>query len=83
MFPNGSSPNSANWGTNNGRVNTMYLDGHSRRSDAMELTAPANVTNVLTVTNVNTSNDGTNYVCTQGVVNPVVSSTAFLTVVGK
>jgi len=84
MFPNGSTPGSATWSTNNGNSDAGELLGHTVTDDVDGRSAPANVTNVLTITNVNISNNGTDYVCAQGLGrNSIVSSTSFLTVLGE
>ena len=83
MFPNGTRPIGANWGTNNGLITIRANDVYDITDDSNGRSAPADVTTVLTVTNVTISDNGTDYVCTQGLVTPAVSSVAFLTVVGK
>ena len=83
MFPSGTTPGSANWATNNGQSNAASWPGHTITSDLIGFSVPVNVTNVLTVTNVDSSNNGRDYVCVQGLVNPVISNTAFLTVNGN
>ena len=83
MFPNGTIPIGANWGTNNGLITIRANDVYDITDDSNGRSAPADVTTVLTVTNVTISDNGTDYLCTQGLVIPAVSSVAFLTVVGK
>ena len=83
MFPNGTIPIGANWGTNNGLITIRANDVYDITDDSNGRSAPADVTTVLTVTNVTISDNGTDYVCTQGLITPAVSSVAFLTVVGK
>jgi len=84
MLPNGSTPGSATWSTNNGNSNAGGLPGHTVTNDVDGCSGPANVTNVLTITNVNISNNGRDYVCVQGVgMNSVVSNASFLTVLGE
>ena len=83
MFPSGTIADSANWATNNGQGNAAALPGHFTTSDLSGTSVPVNITNVLTVTNVDISNNGRDYVCAQGLINPVISNTAFLTVIGK
>ena len=83
MFPSGSTPGSAGWFTNNGQSNAASRPGHSTTSDLSGNSVPVDVTNVLTVTNVDISNNGRDYVCAQGLVNPVISNTSFLTVNSK
>ena len=80
MFTSGN-PNSAEWFTNNGNDNTDTQPNHSVTDDSDGLTAPANVTNVLTVTNVNISNNGADYSCAQG--RNADSDIAYLTVLGE
>ena len=80
MF-NSGSPGSANWFTNNDTTDATTRPGHTRTDDSNERSAPANVTNVLTVTNLSISNNGADYICTQGI--RAISDTAFLTVFGK
>ena len=76
-----SIPSAAIWITNNGNVDATTLSGHTRTDDSNGRSAPANVTTVLTVTNVSISDDGTDYTCAQGL--NVRSNTVFLTVFGE
>ena len=69
----------ANWLTDNGVNDATALPGHSRTDDSDGLTAPANVTTVLTVTNI--SDNGRDYCCTQGV--HFDNNVAYLTVFGE
>ena len=71
----------ASWFTNNGNNDASILPGHSVTDNSDGLTAPANVTTVLTVTNVNISNNRTDYVCVQGLI--AISDIAYLTVFGE
>ena len=80
MFTSGS-PGSANWFTNNGNNDATTQPGHTRSDDSNGRSAPANITTVLTVTNVSISDNGANYFCAQGF--NVRSDTVFLTVFGK
>ena len=73
-------PSRANWFTNNGNNDALAEQGHTRTDDSNELSAPANVTNVLTVTNVSISDDGADYTCVPGL--NARSDTVFLTVLG-
>ena len=80
MFTSGS-PGPANWLAKN-RVNDASREpGHSVTDDSNGRSAPANVTNVLTVTNVSISSNGADYTCVQGLVTQ--SDTAFLIVFGE
>ena len=80
IFTSGS-PGPAIWATNNGANDASRLPGHSVTDDSDGLTAPANVTNVLTVTNVSISNNGADYICGQGF--NTISDTAYLLVFGE
>ena len=80
MFTSGS-PGPTTWFTNNGNNDATREPGHSLTSDVDGRSAPANVTNVLTVTNPRISNNGRDYVCVQGL--SVESDTVFLTVFGE
>ena len=80
MFTSGS-PGPATWFTNNGVNDASRELGHSLTDDSNNRTAPANVTTVLTVTNVGISNNGSDYVCVQGL--NTRSDTVFLTVFGE
>ena len=71
----------ANWFTNNGNIFTIALPGHTRTDDSNGRSAPANVTTVLTVTNVSISDNEADYFCAQGLNER--SDTVFLTVFGK
>ena len=78
MFPSGKIPSSATWFTEDGG-HAGSLPGHTTSNDVNG----ANVTNVLTITNVNISNTGTGYVCGFGFcMNSVASNASFLTVPG-
>ena len=80
MFTSGSI-GPASWFTNNGVSDASREPGHSVTDDSNGRSAPANVTTVLTVTNVSISNNGADYICVQGRV--AESDSVFLTVFGK
>ena len=80
MFTSGPL-GAASWLTNNGNIDASGLPGHTRTDDSNGYSAPANVTTVLTVTNVDISDNGADYICVQGL--NVISDTVFLTVFGK
>ena len=80
MFTSGP-PGPANWFTNNGNNDATIQPDHTRTDDSNGRSAPANVTTVLTVTNVSIGNNGTDYFCVQGF--NVRSDTVFLTVLGE
>ena len=84
MFPSGTTqPGGALWAIDSGGY-AGQLQGHSISNDVNGRSAPANVTTVLTVTNVNISNNGTGYVCLFGYDrNAVRSNASFLTVLSK
>ena len=69
----------AGWFTSRNFIDAGRLPGNSVTDNVNGRSAPANVTTVLTVTNVSISNNGANYVCQQG----VRSDPAFLTVFGE
>ena len=71
----------AGWFTNNGNIDASREPGHSLTDDSNGRFTPANVTTVLTVTNVNISDNGADYICAQGF--NAVSDTVFLSVFGK
>ena len=75
------SPEPAIWFTNNGNSDASRRPGHSVTDDSNGRSAPANVTNVLTVTNVSFGDNGADYTCTQG--RNEQSDTVFLNVFGK
>ena len=81
MFPSGTTPASASWTTNSGQVPIMDVPDHSTTNNLIGMSVPVNVTNVLTVTNANISNNGRDYICAQGVV--AISGAVFLTVNGE
>ena len=74
-------PDPATWFTNNGNSDASRQQGHSLTDDNNEHSAPANVTNVLTVTNVGISDNGRDYICAQGF--NTISDTVFLIVFGE
>ena len=80
MFTSGS-PGPAGWFTNNGTNDASRELGHSLSDDSNGRSAPANVTTVLTVTNVSISDNEADYFCTQGFNER--SDTVFLTVFGE
>ena len=80
MFTSGS-PGPAIWLTNNGNIDASREPGHILTDDSNGRSAPANVTTVLTVTNVSISNNGADYICLRSL--RAISDTAFLTVFGK
>ena len=83
MFPNRTTPGGALWAADSGG-DAGQLPGHSISDDFNGRSAPANVTTVLTVTNVNISNNGAGYVCFFGFgISAVISDTSFLTVLSK
>ena len=71
----------ATWFTNNGIYDASRQPGHSLTDDSDGGSAPANVTTVLTVTNVGISDNGRDYTCAQGL--NIISDTVFLTVFGE
>ena len=75
------SPGPATWFTSNFGRDASREPGHSVTDDSNGHSAPANVTNVLTVTNVSISSNGADYTCAQGLVTQ--SDTAFLIVFGE
>jgi len=80
MFNSGAMPGGAAWYTDNGNTVTG-LPGHTESNDVDGRSAPANVTNVLTITNVSMRRS---YVCAQGLGgNQVISSRSFLNVLGE
>ena len=85
MFPNGTRSRPANWITDDSvDVVVSSLPGHSATDDISGLLSPTDVTNMLTVTNINISNNGTGYRC--GIIdgdNFIRSNLSFLTVLGK
>ena len=80
MFTSGT-PSAASWFTENGATDVTTQSGHTRTDDSNGCSAPANVTTVLTVTNVSISDNGTDYICVQG--RNEESDTVFLTVLGE
>jgi len=73
-------PGGAAWYTDNDNTITG-LPGHTESNDVDGCCAPANVTNVLTITNVSMRRS---YVCAQGLGrNQVISNRSFLTVLGE
>jgi len=82
MFPNGSTPGGAGWFYNNRANDAEDLASHFATNDVAGRSAPANITNVLTITNADFSNNRRDYVCVQGA-GIAVSNISFLTVLGK
>ena len=80
VFTSGS-PGTANWFTNDGTNDASREPSHSLIDDSNGRSAPANVTTVLTVTNVSISDNGADYICTQGRFE--ASDRVYLTVFGK
>ena len=80
MFTSGPL-GAATWFSNNGNIDAITQPGHTRTDDSNGHSAPANVTTVLTVTNVSISDNGTDYICSQGLNER--SDTVFLTVFGE
>ena len=80
MFTSGT-PSAATWVTKNGNFDAITLPGHTRTDDSNGRSAPANVTTMLTVTNVSISDNTTDYFCTQGFNQR--SNIVFLTVFGE
>ena len=75
------TPSAAIWLSDNGTSDATSLPGHTKTDDSNGHSAPANVTTVLTVTNVSISDNGTDYICVQGINER--SDTVFLTVLGE
>ena len=79
MF-NTLEPGPATWFTTGGFALVEEEPGHVLLTDDSNgRSAPANVTNVLTLINLSISDNGTDYLCQQG----VQSDPAFLTVFGE
>ena len=74
-------PAAATWFTKNRNKDARFEPGHSLTDDSDGLAAPANVTNVLTVTNVSINDNGADYTCAQGT--NVDDHIAYLTVIGE
>ena len=83
MFPSGSVITSINWATNDGLQDATSLPNHTADDNGNEVTPPADVTSVLTLSNVSINRNRADYTCTQGVLNPIISNLSFLTVLGK
>ena len=83
MYPNGSTPGSPLWfNTNGGSV--IQPPDVTATDDSNGRSAPANVTSVLTVTNVHISDNGDGYICAFGVgMNSPLSNTSYMTIHGK
>ena len=67
--------------TGNRYIDASGEPGHSVTDDRNGRNAPANVTSVLTVTNVSISDNGADYTCAQGA--NIDDNTAYLTVIGE
>ena len=80
MFTSGA-PAASTWFTDNGNIDAITQPGHTRTDDSNGRPAPANVTTVLTVTNVSIGDNGTDYICVQGINER--SDSVFLTVLGE
>ena len=80
MFNSGAT-GPASWFTENSGIDASRVAGHSLTDDSNGRSSPANVTTVLTVTNVSISSNGADYFCVQGRL--AQSDTAFLTVFGE
>ena len=80
MFTN-ATPGAATWFTNNHGGDARGLPGHDSINDHRELPPPAVVTNVLIVTDARLSDNGRDYICTQGIIEE--SDPVFLTVFSK
>ena len=74
-------PSATIWLSDSGTSDATSLPGHTRTDDSNGRSAPANVTTVLTMTNVRISDNGTDYFCAQGFNER--SDTVYLTVLGK
>ena len=83
MFPIGSMIARINWATNDGLQDATNLPDHTADDNSSEVTLPADVISVLTLSNVNINRNGADYTCTQGLINPITSNMSFLTVLGK
>ena len=80
MFPSGMLPRGATWFTDND-VDVGSLSDHDITDDSNGRSAPANVTSMLTVTDVNINDNGTSYIC--GIFADLIfirSNASFLTV---
>ena len=75
------SPGPASWFTANADTDASREPGHSLTDDSNGRSAPANVTTVLIVTNASISDNGRDYICSQGL--NTISDTVFLTVFGE
>ena len=83
MFPEGSSLGSASWVDGDSNVINNDPPNVVISDDSSTLSAPANVTSVLTLTNVSISDNGTVYICGQGIgPNSIASDPSILTVLG-
>ena len=80
MFTN-ATPGSVTWLTNNGDGSVTGLPGHTPIVRNTAVPPPANITNVLVVTNARLIDDGRDYICQQGI--RAISEPVLLTVFGK
>ena len=81
MFPNGTTPTIPSWLADNS--DTGAMPGHTASNNANGRSAPANVTTVLTVTNVTISSNGVVYDCLVRMNrNIITSNISVLTVLG-
>ena len=84
MFPEGSSPGAPFWIDGDGNVINDEPPNVAVSDDSNGRSAPANVTSVLTLTNVSISDNGTVYICGRGIgPNSIASDPSILTVLGK
>ena len=72
MFPEGTTPGGAGWLDVNSNIINNNPPHVIITDDSLGHSAPANVTNVLTVTNVNTSINGSVYVCARLILDQVI-----------
>ena len=84
MFPEGSSLGRGVWVDEDSNTIIEQPPNLTITDDSSGLSAPANVTNVLTITNVSISDNETVYFCGQGSgPSSVISDPSILTVLGK
>ena len=81
MWPDGLTPGGATWFTNNGNNDASTEPGHIITNDYDGRLAPTNITNILIVTNVSSSNNGSDYLCVIGLNER--SAAVYLTVFGE
>ena len=80
MFTN-TTPTAASWLTNNGDGSVTGLPGHTPIVGNTAVPPPANITNVLMVTNARLIDNERDYICQQGI--HAISEPVLLTVFGK